>query len=198
MPHVGSPSGPTLPSGLSLPLPLIQRQLGYSHLSTTGTYRQGIDTEEIISSPRAAGADDARERWPRAVGKLRERTRRSRIGRHRCSPDKQQSALSADCRSLRHSAQTGRASPTNPTGLRLRPKHLNGNTRGYGVGQVVFDTWRSGRGSPVRVGGERVRHFRDSAEAFSVSVHGVKVDAASHLSEGSEAGEDNLRPVGGP
>jgi len=34
-----------LPEGI--PLPLIQRQLGHSHLSTTGTYLQGIDTEEI-------------------------------------------------------------------------------------------------------------------------------------------------------
>jgi site-specific recombinase XerD len=33
-----------------IPLPLIQRQLGHSHLSTTGTYLQGIDTEEIIST----------------------------------------------------------------------------------------------------------------------------------------------------
>jgi site-specific recombinase XerD len=30
-----------------IPLPLIQRQLGHSHLSTTGTYLQRIDTEEI-------------------------------------------------------------------------------------------------------------------------------------------------------
>jgi integrase/recombinase XerD len=30
-------------------LPLIQRQLGHSYLSTTGTYLQGIDSEEIIS-----------------------------------------------------------------------------------------------------------------------------------------------------
>jgi site-specific recombinase XerD len=33
-----------------IPLPLIQRKLGHSHLSTTGTYLQGIDTEEIIST----------------------------------------------------------------------------------------------------------------------------------------------------
>jgi hypothetical protein len=38
------------------PLPLIQRQLGHSHLSTTGTYRQGIDTEEIISTVNARRA----------------------------------------------------------------------------------------------------------------------------------------------
>ena len=31
-----------------IPLPLIQRQLGHSHLSTTGTYLEGINTEEII------------------------------------------------------------------------------------------------------------------------------------------------------
>jgi integrase/recombinase XerD len=36
-----------------IPLPLIQRQLGDSHLSTTGTYLEGINTEEIISAVRA-------------------------------------------------------------------------------------------------------------------------------------------------
>jgi hypothetical protein len=33
-----------------IPLPLIQRQLCHSHLSTTGTYLEGINTEEIIST----------------------------------------------------------------------------------------------------------------------------------------------------
>ena len=33
-----------------IPLPMIQRQLGHSHLSTTGTYLQGIYSEEIIST----------------------------------------------------------------------------------------------------------------------------------------------------
>lgn len=37
-------------------LPLIQRQLGHSHLSTTGTYLEGIDTEEIISTVHARRA----------------------------------------------------------------------------------------------------------------------------------------------
>src|SRR6516225_2903478 len=45
------------------PLPLIQRQLGHSHLSTTGTYLEGINTEEIISTVHAA-----RQRRPRPVG----------------------------------------------------------------------------------------------------------------------------------
>jgi hypothetical protein len=39
-----------------IPLPLIQRQLGHSHLSTTGTYLQGIDTEEVISTVHARRA----------------------------------------------------------------------------------------------------------------------------------------------
>jgi site-specific recombinase XerD len=39
-----------------IPLPLIQRQLGHSHLSTTGTYLQGIDIEEIISTVHARRA----------------------------------------------------------------------------------------------------------------------------------------------
>jgi site-specific recombinase XerD len=36
-----------------IPLPMIQRQLGHSHLSTTGTYLQGISSEEIISTVHA-------------------------------------------------------------------------------------------------------------------------------------------------
>jgi site-specific recombinase XerD len=39
-----------------IPLPLIQRQLGHSHLSTTGTYLQGISSEEIISTVYARRA----------------------------------------------------------------------------------------------------------------------------------------------
>ena len=38
-----------------IPLPLIQRQLGHSHLSTTGTYLEGINTEEITSTVHASG-----------------------------------------------------------------------------------------------------------------------------------------------
>jgi integrase/recombinase XerD len=37
-------------------LPLIHRQLGHSYLSTTGTYLQGIDSEEIISAVHARRA----------------------------------------------------------------------------------------------------------------------------------------------
>ena len=33
-----------------IPLPLIQRQLGHAYLSTTGTYLQGISTDEIIGA----------------------------------------------------------------------------------------------------------------------------------------------------
>jgi hypothetical protein len=39
-----------------IPLPLIQRQLGRSHLSTTATYLQGIDTEEVIATVHARRA----------------------------------------------------------------------------------------------------------------------------------------------
>ena len=39
-----------------IPLPLIQRQLGHSHLSTTGTYLQVISSEEIISTIHARRA----------------------------------------------------------------------------------------------------------------------------------------------
>jgi site-specific recombinase XerD len=39
-----------------VPLPLIQRQLGHSHLSTTGTYLEGINHEEIISTVHARRA----------------------------------------------------------------------------------------------------------------------------------------------
>src|SRR5262249_4421014 len=39
-----------------IPLPLIQRQLGHSHLSTTGAYLEGINNEEIISTVHARRA----------------------------------------------------------------------------------------------------------------------------------------------
>ena len=39
-----------------IPLPLIQRQLGHSHLSTTGTYLEGINHEEVISTVPARRA----------------------------------------------------------------------------------------------------------------------------------------------
>ena len=39
-----------------IPLPLIQRPLGHSHLSTTGTYMQGISSEDIISTVHARRA----------------------------------------------------------------------------------------------------------------------------------------------
>jgi hypothetical protein len=39
-----------------IPLPLIRRQHVHSNLSTTGTYVQGIDTEEIISRVHARRA----------------------------------------------------------------------------------------------------------------------------------------------
>jgi hypothetical protein len=39
-----------------IPLPLIHRQLGHSHLSTPGTYLEGINTEEIISTVHARRA----------------------------------------------------------------------------------------------------------------------------------------------
>ena len=40
----------------AIPLPLIQRQLGHAYLSTTGTYLQGISSEEIISTVHARSA----------------------------------------------------------------------------------------------------------------------------------------------
>ncbi len=39
-----------------IPLPLIQRQLGHAWLSTTGSYLQGIFTEEIIGAVHARKA----------------------------------------------------------------------------------------------------------------------------------------------
>jgi site-specific recombinase XerD len=39
-----------------VPLPIIQRQLGHTYLSTTGQYLQGIDTEEIIATIHARRA----------------------------------------------------------------------------------------------------------------------------------------------
>jgi hypothetical protein len=39
-----------------IPLPLIQRQLRHAHLSTSGAYLEGIDTEEIVSTVDARRA----------------------------------------------------------------------------------------------------------------------------------------------
>jgi len=39
-----------------VPLPVIQRQLGHSYVSTTSVYLQGINTEEIISAIHARRA----------------------------------------------------------------------------------------------------------------------------------------------
>ena len=39
-----------------VPLPIIQRQLGHSHLSTIGTYLEGINHEEIIGTIHARRA----------------------------------------------------------------------------------------------------------------------------------------------
>ena len=55
--------------------------------------------------PRAARADDARQRRPRSVVKLRERVRRSRTGHHCCSSVKHQSGVSAGVRSNRGGAR---------------------------------------------------------------------------------------------
>ena len=38
------------------PLPVIQRQLGHSYVSTTSVYLQGIDVEEIIGTIRSRRA----------------------------------------------------------------------------------------------------------------------------------------------
>jgi integrase len=53
--HTSSPSTHELMHE-GIPLPLIQRQLGHSHLSTTGTYLEGINHEEIISTVHARRA----------------------------------------------------------------------------------------------------------------------------------------------
>jgi hypothetical protein len=51
-----------------VPLPVIQRQLGHSYVSTTSVYLQGIDVEEIIGTIYARTcADDARQRWSRTL-----------------------------------------------------------------------------------------------------------------------------------
>jgi hypothetical protein len=63
-----------------IPLPLIERQLGHSHLFMTGTYLQGISSEELISTVRTARADDARQRRPRPV-------EHNHAGAHHALPD---------------------------------------------------------------------------------------------------------------
>jgi site-specific recombinase XerD len=54
-----------------VPLPVIQRELGHSYVSTTSVYLQGIDVEEIIGTIRSpARADDARQRRPRTLNQI--------------------------------------------------------------------------------------------------------------------------------
>src|SRR5215204_5047112 len=48
-------------------LNIIQRQLGHANLGTTSIYLQGIDTEEIIATVHAQGADDVRHRRTSAL-----------------------------------------------------------------------------------------------------------------------------------
>ena len=59
-PARSAPPAPPCPcrraAARGIALPLIQRQLGHSHLSTTGTYPQGISSEEIISTVHARRA----------------------------------------------------------------------------------------------------------------------------------------------
>jgi hypothetical protein len=66
-----------------IPLPLIQRQLGHSHLSTTGNYLQGISSEEISSTVHARHAP----MMPASAGLALKSTTRERITRSR-DPDK--------------------------------------------------------------------------------------------------------------
>jgi hypothetical protein len=49
-------------------LPLIQRQLGHAYLSTTGTYLEGISSEEIIGAVHRGRAPTMHaQRWRRDV-----------------------------------------------------------------------------------------------------------------------------------
>jgi integrase len=61
-----------------IPLPMIQRQLGHSHLSTTGTYLQGISSEEIISTVHGRRGPMMHASAGLDCSARRERTERSR------------------------------------------------------------------------------------------------------------------------
>ena len=95
-------------------LPLIQRQLGHSHLSTTGTYLQGISSEEIISTVHARRAPMMHASAGLELeSATRERTTRSRDpagrpprGSDDRSPRKQQSAATAPGVAKRKPAST--------------------------------------------------------------------------------------------
>jgi site-specific recombinase XerD len=77
-----------------MPLPLIQRQLGHSHLSTTGTYLEGDQQRgDHLDRPRKAPTDDARQCRARPLANARgSADALPRAGR--CSPAKQQAHLS--------------------------------------------------------------------------------------------------------
>ena len=80
-----------------IPLPLIQRQLGHSHLSTTGTYLQGIDTEEIISTVHARRAP-MMHAGARSVANCGSAPALPHPRAHCCSRGRQQLGISAAAR----------------------------------------------------------------------------------------------------
>ena len=120
-----------------IPLPLIQRQLGHSHLSTTGTYLRGDRLRgDHLHGPRAARADDARQRRPRPVSAtVRERMMRSRTLWHACLPGKQQPGVSDPPSPHRQSQATGSECRSSAVALAYS-RRLDGSVRGYPVGKV--------------------------------------------------------------
>jgi integrase len=105
-----------------IPLPLIQRQLGHSHLSTTGTYLEGINTEEIISTVHARRAPVMqRQRRPRPlVGTRGSAAALPRRGP--CSQAKQQPHLSDAASPNQQSPVRHRTLPERIGASRLKPQ----------------------------------------------------------------------------
>jgi hypothetical protein len=87
-----------------IPLPLIQRRLGHAYLSTTGTYLEGISSEEIIGAINGRKApNDARQRRARALTSARSAgaPRRSRPPRPLPRSLRRSPEPSALCRPIR-------------------------------------------------------------------------------------------------
>jgi hypothetical protein len=93
-----------------IPLALIQRQLGHSHLSTTRTYLEGINNEEIISTVHARRAPMMHASAGLALEQAVAGARPALPHPIPCSPAKQQPHPTDAASPLRQRGAAGRSS----------------------------------------------------------------------------------------